>query len=446
MRNIAIVGSGISGLAAAHGFLRAGNRVELYSDRTPEQWLNDSRPTGTAARFALALSYERELGLNFWDDAAPKGEGVFLTFCPTLHNKLVKLIGRTETPFQAVDVRLQSARWMEELERRGGRVVIEPVNVERLDAIAARHDLTIVATGRADLCRLFARDDARSVYSAPQRKLAMVIVTGAPSHFDGCPLVPVKFELLGTDGEIFFVPYFHKDHGPAWNLVFEAKPGSRMDRFGDAKTGEEAVEIARRVMTELFPWDEAFARSMRLADPNGWLTGAITPTIRRPFAELPSGRIVAALGDTSISFDPIAAQGANNAIKQARWLVEAVHARGDAPLDAHFLTDTFESYFAEHARHAYKFSNLLLEPLTPAAQELLIAQYGSDGRLGNRSGKQKIADAFFANFCDPRLITDAFTDVARARRVIAELSGPWLWNGVRGRVAIARDQVRQKLV
>src|SRR3954454_16927630 len=100
MRRIAIIGSGISGLAAAHAFLRAGNAVDLYSDRTPEQWLNESRPTGTAARFDLALSYERELGLNFWDDVAPAGEGVFLTFCPKLHNPLVKLLGRLRRPFQ----------------------------------------------------------------------------------------------------------------------------------------------------------------------------------------------------------------------------------------------------------------------------------------------------------------------------------------------------------
>src|SRR6185295_12005676 len=100
MRNLAIVGSGISGLAAAHGLLRAGYHVDLYSDRTANEWLNTSRPTGTAARFDLALSYERELGLNFWDDDAPKGEGVFLTFCPTLHKPLVRLYGRLQRPFQ----------------------------------------------------------------------------------------------------------------------------------------------------------------------------------------------------------------------------------------------------------------------------------------------------------------------------------------------------------
>src|SRR2546423_13828296 len=120
MRKIAVVGSGITGLIAAHALLRAGFDITLYSDRTADAWLNASRPTGTAARFDLALSYERELGLNFWDEVAPKGEGVFLTFCPTLHNPLVRLVGRLRRPFQAVDVRLQSFRWMMELAARGG--------------------------------------------------------------------------------------------------------------------------------------------------------------------------------------------------------------------------------------------------------------------------------------------------------------------------------------
>src|SRR5205085_7425473 len=145
MRKIAVVGSGITGLIAAHALLRAGFDITLYSDRTADAWLHESRPTGTAARFDLALSYERELGLNHWDDVAPRGEGVFLTFCPTLHNPLLNLIGRLEQPFQAVDVRMQSARWLTDFAAQGGRLMIEHVDVKKLELIAAANDLTIIA-------------------------------------------------------------------------------------------------------------------------------------------------------------------------------------------------------------------------------------------------------------------------------------------------------------
>ena len=74
MRNIAIIGSGQAGLLAAHGLINAGYRVTLYSDRTADQWLNQSQPTGTAARFHISLEYERELGLNYWERDAPKAK------------------------------------------------------------------------------------------------------------------------------------------------------------------------------------------------------------------------------------------------------------------------------------------------------------------------------------------------------------------------------------
>src|SRR5436190_11888050 len=191
MPQIAVLGSGITGLIAAHALLRAGFDITLYSDRTADAWLNESRPTGTAARFDLALSYERELGLNHWDDVAPRGEGVFLTFCPTLHKPLITLLGRLARPFQAVDLRLQCHRWLNDFD---GRVAIESVSVDRLNEIARKHELTIVAAGRAELSRLFERDEARSAYRERQRNLAMIVTVGGPDRLPDLPLLPVKFD------------------------------------------------------------------------------------------------------------------------------------------------------------------------------------------------------------------------------------------------------------
>ena len=92
MPNVAIIGAGQAGLLVAHDLVRNGFNVTLFSDKTPEDFLTRARPTGTAARFNMSLDYERELGLNFWEDEAPKGEGIHLTFSPDVGNRLLTLV------------------------------------------------------------------------------------------------------------------------------------------------------------------------------------------------------------------------------------------------------------------------------------------------------------------------------------------------------------------
>jgi hypothetical protein len=444
MRRIAIIGSGVTGLLCAHALVKAGLDVTVFSDRTADQWLNESRPTGTAARFDTALAFERELGLAHWDAEAPAIGGAYLTVCAELGKSLLVAPCRIRRSARAIDVRLQSHRWMNDLVARGGKVEIEKVTPARLDEIAAAHDLTIVAAGRADLCKLFERDAERSVYTAPQRKLAMVMSRGAAMGFAGVPFLPVKFNLVPGIGEAFWSPYFHKDHGPSWSLIFEAKAGGPLDRFDSAKSAAEVLSIGKAVIKESFPWDHAWAKDMEVSDDLGWLVGTVTPTVRSPVATLPSGRVVTALGDTAVSLDPIGGQGANNGTKMARALSEAIVARGDQPFDAAWMTDTFNRYWETQGKAMYTFNKLLLEPIADAGKEILIAQYGA---LGNADGPQQaIADAFAENFDTPELLTPALQDSALAREFISRTMGSsWVRSAVTGRLAIAAGQIRQKL-
>jgi len=132
--------------------MKAGHEVTLYSDRSAAQWLHGSRPTGTAARFELALAYERELGLAHWEDVAPKARGGYITFCPERGNRLATMTGRASAYVQAVDLRLQSHRWMNDLEAAGGRVIVEKIdgNFDRDCAIAGNGGFNAVFVQQDD--------------------------------------------------------------------------------------------------------------------------------------------------------------------------------------------------------------------------------------------------------------------------------------------------------
>jgi hypothetical protein len=349
MRRIAIIGAGQAGLLTAHGLLKAGYDVTLYSDRTPEQWLNESRPTGTAGRFAPTLDYERELGLNHWEKEIKFFEGVYLVFSMQPTVPFIILAGRFERGGAAIDLRLQSHRWMHDLVERGGKLVIETVDMARLDAISAEHDLTIVASGKGGIAELFQRNEQRSVYKEPQRNLAMMIVKNT-GDVKGIPYNPVKFNLLADYGETFWVPYYHKTLGHTWNIIVEAKPGTPLDKFMDAKSGHEVVSTTKQLIKDFFPWDYDWVKNAELADENGWLVGKLTPTVRDAVGCLPSGRVVTGVGDTLMTFDPIAGQGANNGSRMAQHLVASIIKHGNQAFDAEWMSTTFEAFYEERER------------------------------------------------------------------------------------------------
>jgi hypothetical protein len=225
-------------------------------------------------------------------------------------------------------------------------------------------------------------------------------------------------------------------------MLFEAKAGGPMDRFDGCTTGAQVVAMAKTVIRELLPWESAWAADIELADPEGWLTGGVTPTVREPVGRLASGRVVMPIGDTAISLDPIGGQGANLGNKLVRHIVATIAAAPEASFDAAWMTRTFEAFWADHGAVTVAFNNLLLEPLTPAGKLLLISQYGSTGVAD--SPKQRIANAVFENFVDPRRITSAFVDLRAARKLIAEQSGhSWRREFLGGALRVGSGQLRR---
>ncbi|MCO4773414.1 MAG: oxidoreductase [Deltaproteobacteria bacterium] len=444
-RSIAIIGAGQSGLVCAHGLLASGHRVTLYSDRTAEAFLSESRPTGVATRFGPALDYERELGLNHWEQSAPMLPGASVTLSPVRRNRALTVTARLTQPGVAIDVRLQSHRWMTDFVERGGTLEIERVSGSRLEEVAGAHDLTLVATGKGGLASLFPCDETRTKYEKPQRHLTMLCFHGPDLQFGDQPFLSAGLEVLPYAGEVFWLPFHHKDVGPSWVVSFEAKWGGPMDRFQEVGSAAEMLAVAREVTRDLMPWRSPLLELAEPSDELGWVKGAVRPLVRKPVGVLPSGQIVAALGDTAIAFDPLAAQGANNGNRMARHWVESIDAAGDQPLDAAWIERQFEVFWTDHGQHAVALTDLLMEAPPPMVAALLVAQYGSDGREGRDDGAQALADAYIGNFAEPASLTPTLLDPTRTRALIVEQAGSFLWAVARKLPGLLLAQLRQLL-
>jgi len=444
MARVAIVGAGQAGTLMALGLMNRGHEVSLFSDRTADSILEETPPTGTAYIFGSSVAVEREPGVETFEDVALPGDGIHLFFSPKIGTELIHLPAELgEATGYAVDVRLKSKQRMDEFEVRGGNLVIETVTPARLDRIAAEHDLTFVATGKGDLATLFERDPVRSVYEAPQRYLGMLVAKGIATDGSAFPHrmpghTPVAFNFFGDAGEFFWVPFYHKTAGRCWNLVLEARPGRRFDTFRDVSSAEEMAEAVKSIVRKYAPWDWETIRDMEPVDddPLCWLRGQFPPTIRRPVAHTGSGHPVMALGDTAYAFDPVGGQGAGCGVRQVGRYVAAIEDHDGSPFGEAWMEETAEGFYEAHGGGAYRFNNVLLEPLDGVGVMVMKANFGSPA----------CSEAFFRNFDHPTAYFPWLQEKEAAKRWIAATSGEPAGRVIRrGTLRIVRGQLRQEI-
>lgn len=382
MRKIAIVGAGQSGLQMALGLQQRGYEVTVLSNRTPEQ-IRDGRVMSSQCMFATALQAERDLKIDFWESDCPNVDGIALSVVGPDGGKAIEWEATLDAPARSVDQRLKMPAWIEEFSRRGGEVRILDVGVPELEQLAAAHDLVIVAAGKGEIAQLFSRDPERSPYDTPQRALALTYVTGMQPRPS---FTAVNFNLIPTVGEYFVFPALTAA-GPCEIMVFEGVPGGPMDCWGDAQTPDEHLAKSKELLRTLLPWEAERCENIELTDANAILAGRFAPTVRRPVAELPSGKHVLGLADVVVLNDPITGQGSNNAAKCAQHYMKAIIDRGDGPFDRHWMVDTFEGYW-KYARWVTRWTNMLLAPPPEHVVNLL----GAAGQLPSLASR--IANGF----------------------------------------------------
>ncbi|MCX2713683.1 styrene monooxygenase/indole monooxygenase family protein [Mycolicibacterium sp. J2] len=367
-RTAAIIGAGQTGVSAALGLLDKGFDVTLFSDLDQARLRDGVPATGTALILGEAQRAEESLGLNTYLATAPLSTG-----------ESVRVVdgGVEAIAFDgwfdgfrgiAVDTRLKADDRLTLFQQRGGRFVVQPVDPEGLDRIAAGADLTLVATGRGGLSNLFPVDAARTAYDKPQRRLLAFTATGLShgpevfAHRGPAGGAHNTLSVVSDQGEVFWGPYLHKDAGPTWAFLGWAKPGSEWERrFATVTSAESALAVAVELHRDYLDWDLPEVLELRVIeeDPHSWLTGAVTQVVRTGVGHTASGHPVAALGDTAVAYDPIAGQGAQGGLIQAARLVHEAGAH-DGPFDTAWLTAAFENFYDHRARAAQRVTRLFL--------------------------------------------------------------------------------------
>ncbi len=360
-RVITIVGGGQSGLQLGNGLLSAGYDVRLVQDRRGDD-IRTGKVMSSQCMFDKALSYERELGLNFWAKECPTVDSIsFIVPAPDgSGNKAIEWSGMLDKPAQAVDQRVKFPRWMQEFEKRGGTIEYKAATPADLEKYAADSDLVIVAAGKGDVSRLFERDAQKSQYDAPQRALALTYVKGLtprPQHS------AVAFNLIPGVGEYFVFPSLTTT-GPCEIMVLEGVPGGPMDCWEGISSPAEHLAKSKWILDTFLPWEAERAKNVELTDANGILSGRFAPTVRKPIARLPSGKAILGMADVVVLNDPITGQGSNNASKCAKIYLDSIRAHGDKPFDQVWMQATFDRYW-DYAQYVTGWTNALLQPPPP---------------------------------------------------------------------------------
>jgi hypothetical protein len=184
---------------------------------------------------------------------------------------------------------------------------------------------------------------------------------------------------------------------------------------------DELNAVFQRVVTTHFPWSAEHVdwEEFSTVGPRYDIAGALTPTVRRPYAQLENGRWALAVGDVHTVNDPLLGQGANSASATGFIVADAVV---EDPFDFdEAWCERVANRMWERAGAAVGFTNTLLAvPPPPQVVEV----------LATASQSEAMAETVGAFFGDPKLAWNVLATPARTRNAIKAIAGDGALQGV----------------
>jgi 2-polyprenyl-6-methoxyphenol hydroxylase-like FAD-dependent oxidoreductase len=178
-------------------------------------------------------------------------------------------------------------------------------------------------------------------------------------------------------------------------LSFAMVPGSDLERLMQVRYEEDPKGFESTVLKALrdhFPSarERINTAEFGVARPQDVLQGAITPTVRRAYAQLENGKFVLAMGDVHVVNDPLMGQGAN-AASHAAFVVGQAILEDSLAFGERWCQRT-ETRLWDSVSAATEWNNYMLQvPLPLNVVQLLVTA----------SQNKAIADMFADNFRAP---------------------------------------------
>ncbi len=406
MAKITIVGAGQSGLLLGCALADKGYDVSIVSNRDGKQ-IRDGKVMSSQCIFGDALDIEKDLGLNLWDNLAPRidGFGISVTNPEVPGERIVDWMATLDKPAQSVDQRVKMPVWIDEFEKRGGEFILQDVGIPELEKLCETSDLVILSAGKGEIVKLFERDPVRSAFDRPQRAIALTYHRGSPQP-DHIPAV--TWARAPGVGEYVSFPGYTVD-GPCEIVSWFGVVGGPMDCWDFSDSPEQHMQKVHGILDKYFPWEGKRCQSAELTDANGYLSGAITPMVRKPILKLPSGARVLGLGDAVAVNDPITGQGSNNATKAAAIYLDEILANTEGDFSEAWMNQVFERFWS-YACDVIDFTASILRPPEPHLLTL----------LGAAGSSKVLATDIVNGFNHPPALMPWFLDPKACEQKIAE--------------------------